>query len=174
MYTTIVRGDPFVTMFYPGSLTPRIYANQRGIIPVVNVAFTLVHWFPCVATHVKIDGTSVDCMRSAVTTTISQFAEFSLEQSDETWRLYPSGPIAIVCTAGGASFQIQVLLLLHYFLFLLISGRGWLLQSASKFVGAWRVALINNCTAGNNVHHCRRVGTPSDRTEVPGLIKLCE
>mmetsp|Transcript_42661 Transcript_42661/g.68726 ORF Transcript_42661/g.68726 Transcript_42661/m.68726 type:complete len:822 (+) Transcript_42661:72-2537(+) len=63
--------------------------------------------------------------------------EFSLLQFDETWRVYAYPAISLTCTASNPPMA---------------------LMGSESYTGTLRVALSNNCTYGQNTHHCQGDG----------------
>jgi len=63
--------------------------------------------------------------------------EFSLLQFDETWRIFAYPAISLTCTAANPPMA---------------------LQAEENYSGILRVGISNNCTYGENPHHCKGDG----------------
>jgi endoglucanase Acf2 len=118
------RGSPFITMEYVDSHP--LVSSPQGLING----------------SIQVDGQIVQCKKNLVKG--SKF-KFSLKESDSSWIMYSSSPVAFQCSEPFA------------------------LSSPEVFQGTIRLALVNNCTSGMNVNHCDG-RTPRDDSAFTSLL----
>lgn len=162
MRSPIVRGAPYVTMEYLDA-SPRVYVQRALASDLLADSFTVLK---CGSRLGEFSQTPV---------LVTKDLTMHFDTADTTWILFVSEPMEFVCSnvvanktrSGGAPGVVAS------------REEGWQLTEDSFELraikpvahGMIRVAMTNNCTAGQNPINCERIGRPRDQRAFTKILR---
>jgi hypothetical protein len=156
MHSAIVRGEPYMKMEYLNA-SPRIYM-QRSLSKSKSIVVDSSVSLSCSDGHSRSNPV-----------TVQKELSVTFDTADATWLIFVSEPMEFVCTnilyddsdlidESQKDWQMNA---------------DWFELHTTKPVqhGMVRVAMVNNCTTGQNPINCEKRGHPRDTTEFTKLIR---